>query len=426
MNPLKAFSTILKERNVLILLSSSIASVFGDWLFITGMMVYFTKVEALLAMSVLSIARQYLMIVLQPFVGGIVESLDKKKVLVWSDIGRFIIFGAIASTIALGQVNHWIIVAASVACSFLGLFFTTAKFTIIPTLATKEARSALNSLDGSIGNIALMIAPAIAAWFLAEYSIHTLIAVNSITFLVSAFFLSFGDFTKKKDEVIKAQTKPKSSDSHSEQAGRIQYWTKGFRVLWQTTRLRLLSFQAFSVGIAVGATWIIFPFLILKEFNLGTGGEIWYGKVLGVLGAGGLLGMFIGGIVPAHKLRLATTLSSGTLIVAFYTVAIATPYSLFATAFTLGLLGNIFEAPSWTSVQNTVAEKDYTRVFAVFDAIALAGMPLGTALSSVVINRLDAKYAVIAVCSLMTLVYGLGLALSAFKSFDQQHSTKNL
>lgn len=136
---------------------------------------------------------------LQPFAGALVERLKKKRIMVITDIIRGLCVGFIALAYALGFLNRWYILFATLIISSAEAFRGPASSSIIPKLLEQKYYEFGLSLNKSISSIVELIGLGVAGIIVAKFSITAAIFIDMGTFFVSAFILTL---LKVKEEKL--------------------------------------------------------------------------------------------------------------------------------------------------------------------------------------------------------------------------------
>ncbi|MCU1678958.1 MAG: dTMP kinase [Frankiales bacterium] len=131
------------------------ASSMGDWLgllatvSLAGSLDTLTAREKLFAMSGVLVLRMLPALVLGPFAGAFADRWDRRKVMVITDIGRFVFFTSIPLALWLGSPGFgvtWLFVATFVV-EAITVFWIPAKEASVPNLVPREGIESANQLN---------------------------------------------------------------------------------------------------------------------------------------------------------------------------------------------------------------------------------------------------------------------------------------
>ncbi len=188
---LKGYSTLLaRNPNVRTIWFGQVVSYLGDWFNTVAVLGLVVELTRSASSASLSIATGILPSAFAGlFLSGIVaDRFNRKAVMIIADLVR----AAFALTFLLVREPNqvWIAFAATAALSFTSAFFYPASSAAMPNLATREELP----LVGALGQttfattifIGAMLGGAAAHWFGRDVCF----VLNSLSFLISAFFIS--------------------------------------------------------------------------------------------------------------------------------------------------------------------------------------------------------------------------------------------
>src|SRR3954447_24396569 len=118
------------------------------------------------------------------------DRLNRRNVMLASDLGRAAVQVTLATLLITGSAELWHVVALAVLYGIFDAGFAPAAGGLIPQLATHAHVQEANALLAFARNAGMVIGPAIAGVLIALAGPGTAIAVDGGTFLVSAAFLA--------------------------------------------------------------------------------------------------------------------------------------------------------------------------------------------------------------------------------------------
>jgi MFS family permease len=118
------------------------------------------------------------------------DRLNRRNVMLASDLGRAAVQVTLATLLITGSAELWHVVALAVLYGTFDAGFAPAAGGLIPQLATREHVQEANALLAFARNAGMVVGPAIAGILIALAGSGTAIAVDGGTFLVSAAFLA--------------------------------------------------------------------------------------------------------------------------------------------------------------------------------------------------------------------------------------------
>ncbi len=222
-----------------------------------------------------------------PLAGVILDRLDRKRVMIASDLIRSVVAAAFILT-----VNHrepWVMYLLSGLLMAASPFFTSGRSAILPTIASKEELHTANSLTQTTGWTTLVIGTFFGGASVAQFGYEWAFFLNALSFLFSAFCIGG---LKPPRNGFRARER---SLNETEVVRPWHEYTEGLRYMRATPLL--LGIAAVSVGWATGggAAQILFSLfgeLVFKRGPAGIG-IIWGFAGIGLL-AGGALGHWLG------------------------------------------------------------------------------------------------------------------------------------
>jgi len=133
---------VLRNKAFLRLFSAQVTSSLGDWIGILAILAIASELsDSGVAVSLVMTARMVPGFFLAPLGGVLVDKLDRRRVMVVTDLGRAAIFAVLPFTTSL-----WQLVLASLVLEILTLLWAPAKDASVPNLVEKSQLPAANSL----------------------------------------------------------------------------------------------------------------------------------------------------------------------------------------------------------------------------------------------------------------------------------------
>ncbi|MDF2820467.1 MAG: transporter [Clostridiales bacterium] len=146
-------------------------------------------------------------IFLQPFAGALVENMNKKRIMIITDIIRGICVGIVALTLILGVLNPWILLATTIIISSVEAFGNPAGTAVLPKILKKEYYNFGMSLSSTVARVVELAGLAAAGGIIALYGTKTAIFIDAITFGLSALIISFINTKEEKNQYKKINFK---------------------------------------------------------------------------------------------------------------------------------------------------------------------------------------------------------------------------
>lgn len=285
--------------------------------------------------------------VLAPLTSALGDRFDRRKVMIWSDLAAAACFVGMSVAAIPGPL---------VFVAFLSAFaeapFWPASGAAIPNLVPEDQVSWANSLIAVGRNLGIMLGPAIGGLLLAAAGAPAVFLINAASFVVSALL------------VVSVRGARFSGDREDEEEHRGL--AAGFRFLWREPVLRLLAvgWVVFVLGVGMA---MVGDVPLVELFDQGAGA---YGVMIGLWGAGSVIGSLAGRkLAPSNEARW---LVLGTGLVAVFALAVAiSPW--FSLVLALNLAWGAAEAVTNVADQNIMQRRSpdsvRSRVFGAQEGI---------------------------------------------------------
>jgi MFS family permease len=239
-----------------------------------------------LVVSGVMLARAIPAILVGPLAGVVLDRLDRKRVMIASDLVR----AAVALAFILTVLRHdtWLLYLLSALLMAASPFFTCGRSSILPTITTRDELHTANSLTQTTQWTTLTIGTFLAAASVAKFGYQWAFVFNALSFLISAGCISR---LRAPGRGFRAPRQ-----SHTE-ADVMRPWHEYAEALrYMRSQPLILGIALIGVGWATGggAAQILFSVFGEIVFNRGPSG---IGIIWGCAG----IGLLIGGAV-AHRL----------------------------------------------------------------------------------------------------------------------------
>jgi MFS family permease len=294
-----------------------------------------------------------------PVAGVVLDRLDRKQIMIASDLIRAAV--ALAFLLTIHEPRPWLLYTLSALLMFASPFFTSGRAAILPTIATADELHTANSLTQTTQWATLTAGTLLAGFSAAALGYHWAFIINSLSFVFSA-------------GAIWRIHVPEGFRVRREGTAALRPWHEYREGLAYMRSVPLMAGIALiSVGWALGggAAQILFALFGEQVFHRGAAGigSIWGFAGIGLL-AGGFLGHWVGTRADFAGYKRAVTIS--------YVVHGVT-YMLFSQAgsYTAALIWMMFSRVGMavTSVLNNAQLLRHTpdqfrgRVFATMESL---------------------------------------------------------
>ena len=216
-----------------------------------------------------------------PFAGVFLDRLDRRRIMIASDLIRAAV--ALAFLLTIHQPRPWLLYLLSAALMFVSPFFTSGRAAILPTIANADELHTANSLTQTTQWATLTAGTLIAGFCVARLGYGWAFVINSFSFVFSA--ASIWRIAVPGGFRARAESPP---------TGAVRPWREYREGLAYMRSVPLmLGIAMIFVGWAMGggAAQILFALFGEQVFHRGASG---IGSIWGFAGIGLLLGGFIG------------------------------------------------------------------------------------------------------------------------------------
>ena len=210
-------------------------------------------------------------VVLSPLAGALADRLDRKRILVLSDLGRMVIIALMPFV-----TQAWQVYLLMFLLNALTAFFTPTYQAIIPLVTGKDDYGQAISLSGATYELLGVLGPGIAGGFAAFLGTRSIFFVDAATFLVSALLIV------SLPRSLNAARNPSETSSTLT----LREVSEGSVRLWKDRLIRYALLLELVASVA-GALILVNTVGLLKG-SLGLG-NLEYGWVMAAFGVGATL-----------------------------------------------------------------------------------------------------------------------------------------
>lgn len=196
---------IFKDGKFLKLWAGHGISTFGDMVtFLAIPMIVYGITGSKFALSLSVLVRVIPVILIGPFAGALVDRLNRKTIMIWSDLLR-----ALLTVVLLLSPDQYLLKMIYIVVflkSLIGIFFNPAFNSTIPSIIKKENLMSANSVFGVTGNILQFVTPFAGAALIAFSGARAVLLIDMISFIVSAVAIYYIDIPKHPEKSRKLIT----------------------------------------------------------------------------------------------------------------------------------------------------------------------------------------------------------------------------
>ncbi|HYP13190.1 MAG TPA: MFS transporter [Bryobacteraceae bacterium] len=324
------------------------------------------------------IARTICAIIAAPIAGITLDRLDRRHVMIASDLARAVIAACFTLVLLYGQ--DWLLYVLSGLLMFATPFFNSGRSAVLPKITAPHELHTANALTQTTSWLTLSLGTMLGGIGASQFGYKGSLGANAISFLVSAVAIWM---MRSPDGHFRAPRK----ESDSNRQHRSHAWTEFTESLaYMRQRPLLFAIGLAGVGWASGggAAQVLFTLYGEIVFNRGPGG-------IGLLWSFAGIGLVIGGIL-GHWLGKRLSYQQ-------YLRAVGIGFAVHGLAYVLFAIGNLAMAVLFIAVSrvamgsfnvlNRTALLTHTddayrgRVFTTVDGMMQATMMLSLTAASV-------------------------------------------
>ncbi|HET8628524.1 MAG TPA: MFS transporter [Thermomicrobiales bacterium] len=371
------------NRDLSLLVGGQVVSSFGDWLYITALVVLvYTLTHSATVVAALTFVRLLPYVIFLPLGGHLADRFDRRRLMIGADLGRA---ACMAALLAVGSRDTvWVAFPAVFAATCLFGLFRPALGATVPAVAGgEETLVAANALLSQIEGLSLVLGPSLAGLLIVLGQERVAFGVNAATYAISALTLACLRLPARREERATA-------------GGWLGETLAGYRYLFRARggTLGAVTLAAAPLSGFVGAFWTLSVVLSEQTWHLGGQGA---GFLSAAYGVGGLLGGFVVATI-ASRVRSATSytvsLGAAIILIALFGLSPAGVFPLAALAL-IGFACVVNDVASATLVQLGTPDELLGRVCGAFEATIIAAMLLCAVAVGPLIAALGPRAAVV-------------------------------
>lgn len=187
-----SYKDILKQKEFMKIVWAGVINRFGDSIDAIAFtwMVYMITKSAAWSALVFAV-NQLPSVLVQPFAGALVEGMNKKKLMVVTDVIRGMITAGLAALYLANALNPWILLIFTLINSTVEAFRLPASLAVVPKVLEEKHYEYGTALNSTLSTVVQLIGLGTAGLIIGAFGIGIAIAIDGISFFGSAFILSF-------------------------------------------------------------------------------------------------------------------------------------------------------------------------------------------------------------------------------------------
>lgn len=321
-----------------------------------------TRDPFLVSMALLS---QYLPhLVFGLLAGAAADRFDRRRIVVWVNVGRAVVLAVLAVTIVTGTVSIVVVLLALFILGTSETFADASSSTMLPRLVAREDLGVANArMQGAFLLTNQLVAPPIGA-FLFAAGMALPFATNAACFALGAVLIS---------RVVLGATEERPVARSGLRAEMLE----GIRWLLEHPPMRTLALTIFTFNVTFGAAWSVLVLYAAERLGMDAVG---FGLLTTAVAVGGVVGGAADGR-QERRFSLADIMRVGLLIETGTHLSLAvttSPAVALATMVVFGAHAFVWGTTSTVVRQRAVPDVIMGRVTSVYRVAIIGGLVIGT------------------------------------------------
>lgn len=379
-----ARTALFQDRNFRWLLTGSVMSMLGDQFTLIALPWLVLKMtgDTLMlgaVLAVISVPRA-LFILLG---GALVDRHSPKQALIITKYVNFVLLGLLASLVMLGTLKLWMVFVLAGGIGLATAFSIPAGTSIMPHIVKREQLQAANSLFMGVRQLTMFAGPLLAGLLIAVFGDGGNGVVGDARGLGFAFLFDALTFVLSAWTLRLVATRPAPAMPGTPQHRHVlAAVADGLRWCWNDRDLRIcFLYWAAIMFFVIGPVQVAMP-VLAAQLGHSAGA---FGILVGMHGAGSLIGMIVSGIKPGLR---AGSFGSTILLVDCIVGALFIPMGSINAIWqgallllTIGMLSGFLMVTIYTWMQRRVAPAMLGRTMSVFMFIMVGIAPISAAIT---------------------------------------------
>lgn len=280
--------------NILLLISGEFVSTFGTRIYNFAIAYYILQTTgSALAFSTSLALGTIPRILISPFAGAIVDALERKKIVISMDLGRWLtllILYLVSLASNIGIIHIYVTI---LLLSTMDIFFNLASSSSIPNIVSKKNILKINSVKQTLSYVGSILAPSIGGIILVFMSIKFFILINAFSFLFSGISQYFINYNINKTSKVTSSTTHKSKISLK---SILEDTKESINYIKNQSLIIIITIYSMFGNFLIYLGFVIpMPYLVLKCLNLSS---YQYGIIQGGISAGAIAASIVMSIAP--------------------------------------------------------------------------------------------------------------------------------
>lgn len=347
-------------------------------------------------------------LIIYPFAGVLGDRLNRKSIMVVTDLISAGVILILTGMAYLGRVNITLLLVVGVIISLLNGLFEPATRGMLPHLVDKEELTSANAAVASIRSVSIMLGPVIGAALYSKLGITIVFLVNGISFLLSGISEMMIQYQHKKIDAVWG-----ISAIFKDLSAGVRYIISN-KMIGKLCLFLLINYLLIQPIFSV-----ILPLFFKNSLEYS---DVQYGYLQMIIIIGSLMGsLLVGGLFDKGE-RLRNPLIGGSVIVSI-TMAMGAvlmfPWSIaalgnntskyfiaLAGVFCLLSIANTFIiVPIQSFIQKSTLNQYMSRVFSLVGLMTRGGITLGALIYGLTLEKVTMHWTLMLATVLMILFF---------------------
>ena len=322
-------------------------------------------------------------IILSPFIGSLVDRLNRRIVILVSDATIALLSLWLAYLFWTDALEIWHVYLILVGRAMGGLFHSPAMLASTTLMVPRRHLARISGLNMSMQGVNDIMGPPLGALALALLPLHGVMLVDVVTAICAIAPL-----------ILLRIPQPAASSKDRVTLRSVVSDTKiGFRFILKWKGLVALLGLLFIMKVFVMPARTLMPLLVFEHYGRGAVELAWLQAVMGVgiIGGGLILGAWGGFYRKILMILLGTAgIGVGTLLMG--TAPVNWFWMVLAGQSLAGVMRSVANSPFTALTQSTVPPEMQGRFFATFGSLSALSTPLGLAIAGPVCEWLGVDF----------------------------------
>jgi MFS transporter, DHA3 family, macrolide efflux protein len=348
-------------------------------------------------------------IVLSPFAGGIIDTISKRKVMIFSIVIQMGILLVLYMMLNNNALNTWLLFALAFLISAAGIFYSISNESILPEISHKDDWIKINSHFQIIDTLSFMIGPSVAGVVISIWGTGRALIIDIITFLPLLLVLMLFRKLEVQGKKIRYSTIK-------------EYWKdqkKGWFEIFNNKMLLAILAISTAANFANGIVESMFIFFAKEELHLSS---TYIGLVF-------TIAAFVSLLVGLYAQKIASKMTYQNILL--YTKLVS-GIGVFMIAFSpvwyvLSFSKSLFEGPTIlsnivnrTTRQKLVPIENLGKVNAFYRMFVISSFSLSGLFAGILTDYMGLKNTFLLAGSIFIIIFIFFYLNGSLKKLDQQ------